>query len=330
MDTLKKLRIAFLLLVGVLVLGVIGYISIEHWSFLDGLYMTVITISTVGFHEVRELSMAGRFFTIFLIIIGVGVLLNAFGVALEFMVEGHLSGLMGRRRMEKKIKDLKDHYILCGYGRVGQQVAKEFSAAGVTFVVVENNPEKCALCREEGLLCIEGDASSDEILEETNIRMATGLVAAVDTDADNVFVTLTARVLNPEILIVARANSEETEEKLIKAGATRVISPTAIGGRRMANLLLKPLVCDYLDFVSHGGNLEFQLEEIAIDDGSSLVGKTIRQTQLRDKAGVLILAIQREDGGLDTNPSPETFLSKKDRVVVIGTKNQLDELQKLL
>lgn len=330
MDILRSLRLAFLLFLTVLCTGVIGYILIEGWSWLDSLYMTVITISTVGFHEVGELSLAGRFFTIFLIILGAGVLLYVFSVAIEFMVEGHLTGLMGRRRMDKQIKRLDGHYILCGLGRVGQQVAKEFQAAGRSFVVIENNPDKIALCKEEGLLYVEGDASSDEILNEANIKKAKGLVSAVDTDAANVFVTLTARVLNPDIMIVARANSEESEEKLLKAGANRVISPTAIGGRRMANLLLKPLVCDYLDVVSHGGDFEFQLEEAVIKSGSALANKTLRESQLREKVGVLILAIEKKDGRLDTNPSPETTFSTGDKVVVIGTKNQLDAFQKLL
>lgn len=330
MDTLRRLRISLLILLFVMIAGVIGYIVIERWSFMDSLYMTVITIFTVGFGEVRSLSTTGRFFTISIIIVGVGVVLYTFATALEFMVEGHLTGLMGRRKMDKKITALNKHYILCGYGRVGQQVAREFRAAKATFIIIENNPEKVLICKENGFLYVEGDASSDDVLEQAGIRKARGLVAAVDTDAGNVFVTLTARVLNPAMLIVARANSEESEEKLLKAGATRVISPTAIGGRRMANLLLKPLVCDYLDVVSHGGNLEFQLEEIIIDPDSALANRSIRKTQLRKKVGVLILAVQNKTGQLDTNPTPETILNPGDRIVVIGTKSQLDSLQSLL
>ncbi len=330
MSIIRRLSWAIFLLLFILTMGTLGYILIEKWSPLDALYMTVITISTVGFREIAPLSPVGKVFTICLIIGGIGTVIYTLGIIVEFLAEGHLTGLMERRKMRKQIEELRNHYILCGYGRVGRQVAKEFLKARVPFVVIENNPDTILKCREEGLLCLEGDASDDQILKAADVERAKGLVAVVDNDADNVFVTLSARVLNPGIFIVARAELEESEEKLKKAGADRVISPTAIGGRRMAALLLKPLVCDYLDVVAHGEKIEYQLEELGVKENSPIANVTIRETGIREKTGALILAIKKASGEFNTNPSASTVIEAGDKLVVMGTKDQLETLQDLI
>ncbi len=330
MSVLKRLFFVLTLLGLVITIGVSGYVLIEGWSFADAFYMTAITISTVGFREVFPLSLAGKFFTIFLILAGVGTAIYAIGSVLEFLIEGHLTGIMEKRRVKRMMSELKNHCIVCGFGRVGEQVVREFVKTKTPFVVVEKDLEKAAKCREEGFLCLEGDASNDLVLSEAGIDKAKALIAAVDTDADNVFVTLSARQMNPKIFIAARANLEESEEKLRKAGADRVISPTVIGGRRMASLVLKPLVCDYLDIIAHGEGLELQLEEVEIKEGVELGGRTLKEADIRGKTGALILAIRKPTGEFNTSPKADTVIMSQDKLIVLGTPFQLKELQKVL
>ncbi len=328
--TFKRILLILSLFFGVFSAGVIGYLYLEKISFLDACYMTLITISTVGFKEVKPLSTEGKIFTMVLIVAGVGVLFYTLGTAIEFFFEGHLTGFLELRRRRKMINHLVNHYIVCGYGRVGEQVAKELKKNKAPFVVIDIDSEKIEKCKKEGFLYLFGNASKEEMLIQAGVKKAKGLVAAVDTDADNVFVVLTARVLNPNLFIVARANEEETEEKLLKAGANRVVSPAVIGGRRMSNLLIRPLVCDYLDIVTHGHELEFQLEEQIISPNSILCGKSISENKLREKTGVLILAVKKKAGEFNTNPAPTTLLESGDTIVVMGTKGQLESLQNLL
>ncbi len=329
LNILSRLRSALVIFSIVLISGVIGYRLIEEWSVLESLYMTVITISTVGFGEVGALSPTGKIFTMCLIIGGVGTGIYALGIIIEFLVEGHLKGIVGERRMRKKIDGLKKHYIICGYGRVGRQVAKEFKKTKAPFVIVENDPEIIARFDEESLFFVEGDATNDRILELAGITKAKGLISAVNTDADNIFVVLSAKTLNPEIFIVARANSGESKEKLKKAGADRVISPAVIGGRRMAALVIKPIACDYLDIVTHGEDLEFQLEELKIKQNSKILDTTLGDADIRSKTGALILAIKRS-GTYNTNPSASMKILEDDVLIVIGTKEQLEALQSLI
>lgn len=314
----------------ILLVGTTGYMLIERWGLLDALYMTVITVATVGFREVHALSPTGRVFTMGLILSGIGALGYAVGVVVEFMVEGHLLGMVEMRRLEGKLAKLGDHFILCGFGRVGQEVAKEFTAARAPFIVIERDEERAAECEAEGYLCLEGDATDDDVLRRAGIEKAKGLVGAVDTDADNVFVVLSARTLNPSISIVARANQVESEAKLTKAGADKVLSPAAIGGRRMANLLVKPVISDYVDFVTHGDHVEFRLEELVVSPSSELVSKTIGEAHIRSRAGTLVLAIRKASGEFNTNPSSGTTFEAGDKVVVIGTPAQLEAFKQMV
>ncbi len=317
-------------LVVVLVVGTLGYVIIEGWSVFEAFYMVVITLSTVGFREVREISDAGRVFTILLILGGVSILAYAVATLIEFIVSGQLSGMYRRRAVRREIAALSGHFIICGYGRVGESVAREFAANGASFVVIDNDPAAAEHLDQAGYLHLLGDAADDEVLEEAGIQKARGLVAAVDSDADNTFVILSARVLRPDMLIVGRANSEESLRKVRKAGADHVISPYSIGGKKMATLMLKPLVHDYLEVVSGGGEIEFRLEEFALNDTCEIVGKSIAELEIRKRTGATILAVRHGDSGLfDTNPSPEITLDDGDVVIAIGTPADIANLEEL-
>lgn len=330
MNVPRRIWIALLLLGIILVMGSIGYTLIEGWSLLDAFYMTVITISTVGFKEVGILSPTGRLFTLLLIFLGLGAVLYTLGNLIEYFIEEHLTGLFGRRKMEKQIKNLKDHYIICGYGRVGGEVGQDLLKADKPFVVVEDNQEVFETCKEQGLLCVFGNASDDSVLKDAGITTAEGLVAAVDNDAENVFVTLSARELNPNIFIVARAALEETHEKLRKAGADRVISPAVIGGKKIASLLIRPMVCDYLDVVCSSEDIQFQLEEFEVLKSSVLSNSTLEKSGVREKTGALVLAVKNKKGELDNAPLPSTTINTGDKLIIMGTKQQLDKLQELI
>ena len=248
---------------------------IEGWRFLDALFMTVTTVSTVGFGEIHPLSTTGRIFTMVLILLGVGTLGFAFASVLDFLVEGHLLGLLEGRRMNRNIEHLDGHHVIAGVGRVGTETARAFAREGADFVIVDQDPEAIARARQEGWLVIEGDATEEGVLEMAGIARARSLVGALDSDADNVFVTLTARTLNPDIFIVARSTTMRTEERLRKAGADRVLTPSVIGGRRLASLVLHPLVSDYLDLITHGDDFEFQLEEFTLRAGGAVDGLSL-------------------------------------------------------
>ncbi|OFW34945.1 MAG: hypothetical protein A2074_08625 [Candidatus Aquicultor primus] len=330
MKTVRHLWLALGLLSVVVIIGVMGYMVIEGWSFRDALFMTIISITTVGYGIVKPLTVGGTYFTMLVVLAGTGTAFYVLVAVVEFMVEGHLSGYITEKRVEKTISKLEEHYIICGFGRVGENVAEEFSTSRVLFVVIENKPERVEECREYGYLCIEGDASSDEVLLAAGVERAQGLVAAVDSDADNVFVTLTARVLNQNIKIVARSSVGESIEKLQRAGANKVVSPSIIGGKRMAAMLLRPVVTDYLDVVTYGDGLEFRLEELKVSEGSSIKGKTIGEADLRRRTGAVVLAIKKNSGGFNTSPDVDTTIELDDELVIIGTQDQIEAVIKCI
>ncbi|MGD9115982.1 MAG: potassium channel protein [Dehalococcoidia bacterium] len=328
MSSLRRLLWGLYGFVIIVAIGVIGYTFIEDWSFLDSLYMTITTITTVGFREVYPLSEAGRIFTVFLIIGGVGGALYILTTIMGYFIEGQFGITMGRQRMKNKIAKLKNHYILCGYGRVGESIALTFSEEGVPFVIISNNEEHAADAEKEGYLVILGDATDDDVLKEAGIDRAYGLVAAVGSDTDNTFITLSARELHPDIFIEARCASPASEGKLRRAGADRVISPHAIGGRRMAMLAMRPAVVEFIDTVTSGRGRDLQMETIDVVAGSSLIEQTMGQA--RNKAGITVLAIRKANGTLVANPPDEDVIEEGDRLIVIGTKQRLAALEKIL
>ncbi|MBN2247301.1 MAG: NAD-binding protein [Coriobacteriia bacterium] len=326
---MKRPVIAALLLLAVLIMGTAGYMTIEGWNLLDSLYMTVITVATVGFREVAELSPIGQVFTIAMVFAGVGGIAYSVGVLAEFMIEGQLTDLVEGRRMAKRIGTLSGHYIVAGMGRVGSVVCASFDEQGVPFVVIDRCDDCEAEATEHGWLYISGDATSEETLEAAGLTRAKGLVTALDTDADNLFVAMTARGMNPDLFIVARSSSITSESKILRAGADRVITPNVIGGRRMASSVLDPFVSDYLELVSHSEGVEYRLDTFQVGEGSSLAGRSIRAARVRDVTGAYIMAVAR-GGVTDSNPSADRVLAPGDHLVAFGTRAQLDALGALL
>jgi voltage-gated potassium channel len=309
-----------------LVFGTLGYVIIEGWGPFDALYMTVTTLATVGYGEVHTLSTQGRIFTLGLIIFGVGGVLYVLTTMMQFVFEGHLGRNLERRRMERRIDQLHEHFILCGFGRVGRQVARDFREASVPFVLIDVNQPSLDSASEEGILCVRGDATDDDTLRRAGIERARGLVTCVNSDADNIFVTLSARALRADLFIVARGNNDDAAPKLRRAGADRVVSPYSIGGRQMAMLAVRPAAVEFVDRVLGGADIDLLLEDFTLQAGSPLVGKTVLQVGQQIAPGVLILAVRR-DAHLITQPPSETEFRLGDELVAFGTSAQLQQLE---
>jgi voltage-gated potassium channel len=322
MNPLRRLWLGLGLLTLIVVAGSIGYVVLG-FGVLDAVYQTITTISTVGFREVEPLSQAGKVFTVVLILVGVGTALYTFSVLIEALVEGHIGEQFGRRRMERTIDAMADHVIICGWGRVGRALARHVTGAGRDIVVVDRDGERLASCPYP---YVQGDATDDSVLRAAGITKARALAAALNTDADNVYVTISGRAISEELFIVARARVDSSEPKLVRAGANRVVNPQNIGGARMAAFALQPHVAEFLDVVMHDGSLEFRLEEVALPQGSPLAGKSLREAHIRDSTGALILALRESGGDFTMNPPPETVLCAGQILISIGTEGQLKAL----
>jgi voltage-gated potassium channel len=322
-SNLRRIRLALVLVLGVIIAGTIGYLVLG-FSLLDALFQTVTTITTVGFREVHPLDTAGMIFTIVLILAGTGTALYAFGLILEMLVEGHLRHHIERRRMERNIARMNGHTIVCGWGRVGRAVSIYLAGQDTEVVVVDHDPD-----RVTGIdfPTIVGDVTDDDVLRRAGLMRAKALVAAINTDAENVYVTLSARALRPDLVIVARARTEDSEPKLLRAGATRVVNPQRIGGQRIAAAAAQPNVVEFLDVVMHDGSLEFRLEEVSIRSGSRLAGRTLRDASLGETTGALVLALRGSDGAFIANPPMQTPIEAGQVLIAIGTEQQLSSLQ---
>ena len=275
----------------VILSGTVGYSIIEGWTLFDSLYMTVITLSTIGYQEVRPLSFTGRAFTIILVFVGVGAVAYGINNGIRIVFEGEIQKAFGRRKLEKRLKSIRNHFIVCGYGRMGRIICNELKAKDVPFVVVEKElPE---LDADEETVFVYGDATKDDILRQAGIEKARGLISVLSTDAQNLYVVLSARELNPSLFIVARAGEEGSGQKLLRAGADRVVSPYHIGGHRIAQTVLKPAVVDFLEFATRSGNLELQMEEIPVEGGSLIAEKTIHEAGVGRELGVIVVEIGR-------------------------------------
>lgn len=302
---------------------------IERWNFIDSLFMVVITVTTVGYEEVHPLSEVGRVFTMTVIVGGVGTMLYTLGIFGELLVDGQLARYARMRRMERRITDLKEHFIVCGYGRMGTRVAQEFRQLDTPFVVVESNTTSLERLRSDDTLYVEGDATSDESLLKAGILRAKGLVTAVDSDERNVFITLTARALNPALFIVARSSFQDSAEKLRRAGANQVVSPYLMGAHRMAALAVRPVAVDVLDSVLNGENIDLVVEEMLVPSASRLLGRSLAESGMRE-AGANILAIRKRSGQLRINPPDSQVLETDDLLVAIGTRAQMSAAERLL
>ena len=323
----QKLLLSLFLIVLVISFGTLGYMLIEGWNLLDSLYMTIITLASVGYKEVHDVSLNGKIFTIILIIGGVGTVAYALTAGARIILEGELQDVFGRRRLEKKIRELKDHYIICGYGRMGKIIVKELKSERVKFVVIEKNA--ISQEKEEAFLII-GDATQDELLKEVGIERAKGLITVLPTDAENLYVVLSAKGLNPNLFIVARAGEEGSEQKLLRAGADRVISPYHIGGLRIAHTVLKPAVVDFIELATQSGNIDLQLEEIPIPDVSRFSGLSLDQCGFGKDLGIIIVGIKKTSGDMKFNPTYRTLIEPGDTLIALGETSKLKVLEEMI
>ena len=325
----KKLLIVFLLIVALWLTGVAGYMVIEKWRLLDSVYMTAISLTTVGFKEVRPLSDYGRIFTIVLITLGVGLFFYAAGTLAEAIIEGHIRGLIGKKRMEKRIYKLSNHYVVCGYGRLGRVICQELQMRRFPVVVIDNRETAIKVAGQNGLLYLKGDATLDETLVRAGIKRAKGLITVLGTDAANVYITISARSINPRFTIVARAEDENAEKKMFRVGATKVISPYKIGATRMALAVLKPTLTEFLDLASHSVGFDLDIEQIEIMHGSELAGKALKDVSLRERTGVTVVAIKKKGGRLSLQFSPDEPLAPGDTIIALGSKSGVQKVFKM-
>ena len=318
------------MLIGIVAFGTSGYYFVEHMPLFEAFYMTIITISTVGYAEILPLTQAGRALTIIIIILGITVGAYTIGMLVRAFIEGEMLKIFGRRKVQKQITELKDHYIVCGFGRIGRIICNELAADNVNFVVIEQEPTIIEKIESKNYLFIEMDATSEEALLKAGIMKAKGIATALRSDANNVFITLTAKGLRPDIYILARASHENNEDKLSRAGASRVVSPHLIGGKRMAQVLKRPTVVDFIDIATMGSSLGLMMEEAMIGNGSDLIDKNLIDSNLRKDFGVIIVAIKKLAGNMIFNPMPSETLESGDVIVVIGKKEDLQRMNAVM
>lgn len=314
----KLTGIVFILTV-IILTGTLGYSTLEGWSLLESLYMTIITLSSVGFMEVHPLSNTGRIFTMVLILCGSGVLIYGISVITAFVVEGELTDVLRRKKMDKKIESYKGHYIVCGADQTGRYVIDELIKTKKDFIVIEKDPEKVGRLMKEDILCLEGDATHDAILQKAGIQRAKGFITALHSDAENIFVVITAKRLNPSLRVISKAVEEESEQKIRMVGADSVVMPSYIGGLRMVSEMIRPSVVNFLDIMLRSKDRTIRVEEIDIPEGSSFAGKDLEHAGILDMEGVTIVALKdRKKDSYIFNPSRKTILTKDHLIIVMG------------
>lgn len=315
------------LVVAVLLGGTVGYVAIEGWSAWDAFYMTAITVATVGYREIHPMSRAGEAFTVLLMFGGIGTAFYTVTLLAAMVVEGGLHRQFEQRRFMRMLDHVRDHFILCGLGRIGGMVAEELHRQRVPFVVIERDSERVQSALTRGWLAVEADASQEEVLAKVGIHRARGLIAAVGTDAENVYAVLTSRVMRPDLFIIARAESDDAERKLRRAGADRVISPYLIGATHMAQTALRPAVVDFVQLATSSAHLELSMEQVCVVEGSVLVGKSLVDAGIRQRHGVIVVGIRRTDGSMEFNPPPDAMLRAGDELVVLGRPESVKALE---
>ncbi len=320
-------RLAVALLVTVVAGGTLGYVVIEGWNAWDAFFMTVTTITTVGYREIHPLSLAGQVFTVALIAAGVGTAFYTFTLLATIVVEGGLHKTLSDRRRTRMLDELKDHFIVCGYGRIGSTIVEEFKRQHVPCVVIEKSPERVHEVIARGGIAVEADASREEVLKRVGIDAARGLIAAVGTDAENVYTVLTARVLRPDLYIIGRAETEDAERKLLRAGADRVVSPYRIGASHLAQTALRPAVVDFFAIATSSEHLELAIEQVTIAERAAMAGQSIIEANLRQRFGAIAVGIKRRQGRMEFNPPGEARMQAGDQLVVLGPVDGLRQLE---
>lgn len=326
--TARRILFAASLPILLVVVGTLGYHSLEGWGYFDSLYMTVHTLATVGFGETHPLSQNGRVFTILLILGGASSMAAAVTSVIRSIVSGEVQRLLGRQRMERMLNNLTNHVIVCGYGRMGRIICEELSQANQAFVVVDRDHSLIEHFPSRIGVALEGDATSDEMLKKAGIERARALVSAVPHDADNLFITLSAKLLNDKIFVVARAEDPASETKLTRAGANRVVAPYLLGGGRVVQAVLRPSVLDFIDLATRTQHIELQMEETFVRDGSQLIGKKLSESMTRQHR-IIIVAIKRSSGNMEFNPGGETVLERGDTLISLGHRRDIDRLEQM-
>jgi len=303
---------------------------LEGWDLLDSLYMTIITLSTVGYGEVREIGPGGRVFTVLLIIFGVSIITYTVSLVVETLIAGEIRSVLGRRKVSKKIKSLRDHYIICGYGRIGSIICKGLTRKAIPLMVIEKDEQVLEELEQDKTLCLQGDAAHEETLVEAGIEKAKGLVSVVSSDAENVYICLTARGLNPRLYILSRAEDEASERKLLRAGANKVILPYMLGGRRMVQAIIRPTVSDFLESAVHDQSFELAIEELTVGADSSLVNQSLVDSDIRQEMDIIIIGIKQKAGTMIFNPSSQTKIQSDDILIAMGRDKDLERLRRVL
>ncbi|WP_448872571.1 potassium channel family protein [Desulfobulbus propionicus] len=326
---MRKIIIITLLFLALLLGGTFGYMFLENTGFWMGLYLTIITVFTVGYGDIVPIHPSGRVFTVFLVITSVSFVMYVFSKITETMIEGELRGLYKRRKMNKEIARLRDHYIVCGFGRIGKEICKILQEHHRPFLVIEKDEDEIKNLEELQYIWLKGDASDDDALHSAGIERAKGLVSVVASDADNLYITLTARGLNPELYIMTRSSGGPgVQTKLKRAGASKVISPYSIGARRMAHLIVRPTVTDFIDLTMRAGELDLIMEELRVSPTSHLIGKNLIESEIRKKYDVIVVAIKRQDGTMLFNPKPNSVIMIDDILIVLGASELILDLNK--
>lgn len=329
MSIQKKIILLSLALILTLLLGIFGYHLIEKYNYLDSFYMTLITITTVGFQEIEPLSPAGKILTSVIIVCGVTIFTYSIGTLLKLIVEGEVAKLIGKSRRVKMISSSKGHYIICGYGRIGSLIASELKSNGFHFIIIDKDSTNNEEFKKNKYLFVTGDATDEDILNSANISKARGIITCVKDDSDNVYICLTARSINPDIFIMARGSDEKSKIKLKNAGANKVLLPYLIGGQRMAQAIIRPTVVDFLDIATMDRGLGLVMEEVYADDTPALIGKNLIESNIRKNYGAMIVSIKKTDGQMIFNPESSEIIERGDVLVLLAKKENLKKLSKL-
>ncbi len=325
-----KIKVGLFGLLIIIIVGTFGYHLIEGWNFLESLYTTIQTISTVGYGDYTPRTWEGKLFTIIMIIFGVGTMFYTFGMLAEAMVEGRLRALAGKGKQEKMIEKMKNHYIICGCGRIGQLICRELKADKMEFIVIDSNPDVIQKIEEEGVFVYyKGDATQDKSLLAAGIKRAKGIICVLPTDAENLYVILTAKELNPDIYVLSRSVEEASEHRLLRAGADRVMSPYTLGGMRMAMAILRPAMLDFIEITTSRQSLELRMEEMSVCDGSPIIGKSLEESEIRHNFGLIIVAVKKDSGKMIFNPLASYVIEKGDKLIAMGEDENVARFTKV-
>ena len=314
----SKLKFTLIILFTIFIIGTVGFHFIEGWSFVDSFYACIITLSTVGYGDFVPETTAGKFFAVFIIIFGVGMMFYSLILMAETFIEARLQNLLGRGKLEKIIEKMNNHYIICGGGRIGFLICRELMAGKMPCVVIDNNPEVIQRAQDEGFLCFKGDATQDKILIEAGIKRAKGVVCVLPSDAENLYVILTAKELNQQVYIISRSEEEASEHRLMRAGADRVMSPYTLGGVRMAMAILRPAMLDFIEITTRQQSLELRMEEISICKGSPFITQSLEDSGIRKRYGLIIVAVKKDSGKMIFNPMANYIIAEGDRLIAMG------------